>query len=169
MADLVDGLAEEEVADQPVAVRADHQEVDGLALELLDQLGGAVGAVEQDRSGPIALLFEDLDDLVEVSLIGAGLLIGRLRAVDPGHRRVDDVEQGQAGLSRLGQAQGPAEDLGVAGSSLEAIPILETCRGRRASAQSTSTLGAGFQAGEGRTNGLIVTQASSPSAERAMP
>ena len=39
--DLVHGLAEEQVADQAMAVRADHQQVDRLALELADELGMA--------------------------------------------------------------------------------------------------------------------------------
>ena len=50
MADLVDGLAEQEVAHEPVAVRADDEQVDGVALQPPDELAGAVGAV-QERPG----------------------------------------------------------------------------------------------------------------------
>ena len=52
VADPVDGLAEEQVADQAVAVRADDQQVDRVASELRDEPAGRIGAVEQDRTRP---------------------------------------------------------------------------------------------------------------------
>ena len=107
MADLVHGLAEEQVADQAVAVRADDEQVDRLAPELADELPGAVGAVEQDRAGLVALVARGPGRPRQVALVGVGLAVGGLGAVDPGHRRVDDVEQDQLGLARARPGSGP--------------------------------------------------------------
>ena len=50
MPDPVDCLAEEQVANQAVSVRADDQQVDRVMREMGDELSGGVRPVQQDRA-----------------------------------------------------------------------------------------------------------------------
>ena len=59
MPHAVDGLAEEEVAHQAVAVRADDQQIDRVVPQVADELTRGVGPVEQDRPGGISASFSD--------------------------------------------------------------------------------------------------------------
>ena len=93
VADPVDRLAEEEVADQAVAVRADDQQVHGIVPQVADKLPGGVGAVEQHRAGTITAVPQDLHQLGEVAGVGPRLAVGGFGAVDAGHRRIHHVQQ----------------------------------------------------------------------------
>ena len=45
---LVDGLTQEQVADQSVPVRANDQQIDRVLLEVTDELAGGIGTVKQN-------------------------------------------------------------------------------------------------------------------------
>ena len=105
--DPVDGLTQEQVADQAVAVRADDQQVDRVLPEVSDELAGRVGAVQQDRARLVPSVVERRDQIGQVTLVGLGFAVGRLGAQDPRHRRVDHVEQDQLALTVLSFGPGP--------------------------------------------------------------
>ena len=105
VSDAVNGLPQEQVADQAVPVRADDEQVNRVASQVGDQLAGGVGPVEQDRTGRIAPFAQGVNQPVEVLLVGAGLLVGGLGAQHPRHRRVNHVEQDDLAGARLGLGQ----------------------------------------------------------------
>ena len=171
VADPVDGLAQEQVADHAVAVRTDDQQVDRVVPEVADELAGGVGAVEQHRASRVAAIAQRRDQVGQVTLVGPGFAVGGLGAQNARHRRVDHVEQDQLALTGWVWAR-PSARLRISASAWScssATPILASRRGRSASTQSSFTLGLGSQAGDGGTIGLIVTQSKSKAAPPVTP
>lgn len=122
VADAVDGLAEDEVGNHAVAVRAGDQQVDRCGFELLDELGGGVGAVEEHRVSLVAALAEGLGDFVEVSGVRTRVLVGGLGTEDARDRTSDDVKHNKLGLFRVSECEGAAQDLRVGRAVLERDP-----------------------------------------------
>ena len=117
----VNGLAEQQVAHQAVAMRTDDQEIDGIFPEVAHELARGVGAVEQNRASTIAALAEGLNQFVQVTCIRAGFPVGGVGAVDPGNRGIDHVQEHEIGplVVVLRQAQGAIEDFGIGLSVLQ--------------------------------------------------
>ena len=84
MADLVDGLTVQQVANESVSMRTDDEQIDRVFLQMADKFARAIGTVQEGRDRVETDLGERLGNFVEVTSIGAGLQVGGLLSINAG-------------------------------------------------------------------------------------
>ena len=101
MSNPVDGLAKEQVAHQPVAVRTDDQEVHRIAPQMSNELAGGIGTVEQHRACLMSTTLQRYDQLGEIASVPAGFTVGGKSAVNEGDRGIDHVQEHKLGIAAI--------------------------------------------------------------------